>query len=477
MSTDDVTEADARTLLARAAATIEVDASAPMTLAGLPEPRLRRWPVLVAVAAVVLVVGGGFVVAQQVGTERADAPPPADSPLRPRDLDAVEQEVALDDDEVPGLIGYTQEEATALLEDRGLVVRVREKPDGCDVAGTVLGSTPAVGTRVQRGDTVTLRVVAARDVIDCVGEVPWADVWDLVRFARGLADPSRLAAPLWVQVAYGHPPVNDDPTTVLFSDKLLRNSAQWIVCAESDVCHSPLGALDQLTSQSWGAGSRGSTPSPTLRAAWASDRSICSAGAKGGRWDVRVWVEIPADGQFCPTTSIYLDLGEGGVAGVGLETVDPGSGDPLDATEPTPERAAAAAAAEAFVDWAQGKGPAPEFADRVRHFSPGFTPPWNDEPDGRDSWSGCSGLGFPDCGIDPVATVARTDEERVAIAAGRSTCPASGEVPERYDVAEADVIRLSEPEPADCADAWAVELWIIEDGEIYAVGLVAPGLS
>ncbi|NYJ03105.1 hypothetical protein HNR19_003803 [Nocardioides thalensis] len=50
---------------------------------------------------------------------------------------------------------------------------------------------------------------------------------------------------------------------------------------------------------------------------------------------------------------------------------------------------------------------APDFADRVRHFAPGFSLPWNDEPERRDGWSGCSGLGFPSCAIDPVATIAR----------------------------------------------------------------------
>ncbi len=54
MPTEDFDEVQARSLLAKAAATIDVDDTAPMTLTGLPEPGHRRWPVLAAAAR-----GGG----------------------------------------------------------------------------------------------------------------------------------------------------------------------------------------------------------------------------------------------------------------------------------------------------------------------------------------------------------------------------------------------------------------------------------
>ena len=69
------TEDDARRLLEKAAATIDVDDTAPMTLTGLPEPRPHRWPVLAAAAAVVLAIGGGYLVAQQFGDDHQPAPP------------------------------------------------------------------------------------------------------------------------------------------------------------------------------------------------------------------------------------------------------------------------------------------------------------------------------------------------------------------------------------------------------------------
>lgn len=74
------TENEARQLLARAAATIDVADDAPLTLTGLPDPRPRRWPVLAAAAAVVLAIGAGFLVAQQLGDDPGQPPAPATSP-------------------------------------------------------------------------------------------------------------------------------------------------------------------------------------------------------------------------------------------------------------------------------------------------------------------------------------------------------------------------------------------------------------
>lgn len=78
MSDDAVTESEARRLLGAAAATIEVDDPAPLTLTGLPEPRPhRRWSVLVAVAAsVVLLASAAWVVARQLGDGKQVPPEP-----------------------------------------------------------------------------------------------------------------------------------------------------------------------------------------------------------------------------------------------------------------------------------------------------------------------------------------------------------------------------------------------------------------
>ena len=185
------TEDDARRLLEKAAATIEVDDTAPMTLTGLPEPRPHRWPVLAAAAAVVLAIGGGYLVAQQFGDDHQPTPPADRSDSTGPTPD--DRGVVLDDDQLPSLVGYTEDEAIELVQRRGYTVQVHVVPDGCNVAGIVTGTTPLVGTQMEPGDAVTLEVVGQQGVIDCVGEVPWNIVWDVVRSARGLAEPATLA--------------------------------------------------------------------------------------------------------------------------------------------------------------------------------------------------------------------------------------------------------------------------------------------
>jgi hypothetical protein len=83
---------------------------------------------------------------------------------------------------------------------------------------------------------------------------------------------------------------------------------------------------------------------------------------------------------------------------------------------------ARARAAETFVAWARGRGDARRFARRVRNMLAGGdhfgAPRRNDRPGERGSWAGCSGLGFPDCGLDPVAVVLR-ERRRPRLASGR----------------------------------------------------------
>ncbi len=425
--TTEPTEDDARSLLAKAAATIDVAEAVPMTLTGLPEPHARRWPILAAAAAVVVAIGGGYLVAQQFGDDPAPAPEPAVDRPEARD----DGQVVLDDDQLPSLIGYTEDEAIELVQNRGYAVQVHVVPDGCNVPGIVTGTNPAVGTLMKAGDTVTIRVVGQQNVIDCVGELPWDTIWAIVRSAQGL------------DVA---------------SDDL-------------DGVDIPVDVRDALQQLLVGAGP--GEGSPVIRARWTFDDARCTPDHVPGDDRLRIWVGIPIDGPDpCPATSLLLRFDQHArLVAVELE-------EEVLATEELGASLDRLPEAERFVAWARGDGPAPEFADRVRVMFDGGgafgSTGWAEDPDNPLAYGGCSGLGFPECRLNPVGVVYRHQGPVVA-SAGRSTCADGGEVPQRFAEAEEDIVRLEEPEPGDCTHAWAVELWINQDGVIYGVNQAGGG--
>lgn len=466
------TEEETRQLLAKAAGTIDVDETAPMTLTGLPEPSHRRWPVLAAAAAVALVIGGGFLVTEQLGADYQPAVPIDQTDAA--DREPVEQEHVYDDDEMPSLLGYTREDAVQLLEGRGYEAEVR-KAYSCDQpAGYVLGTDPGPGTPLSVGDTATVRVTGGipPNVRCAVATDEWQQVFDLARFARGLGPAPDFPDEVSIAVGEGR--------HVELTAAEAADPGNWVLCDEGE-CHSALAALEQiLTVPEEMNGSFASTflvvtdelpvmdivREPTCLTPDPYDQALPY------RAPTYVYVDYPKDGVWlCPPAPV-VQVGwteDYRIASVRLrlavetETIDEeeleGSLDRL-------------SAARKFVTWARGEGPAPEFADRVRVMfggggAVGHTG-WTDEPEDRARYSGCSGLGFPDCGLDPVALLFRYDGH-VVPTAGRSTCAEGGEVPEQFAASEEDVVRLEEPEPESCRSPWAVELWIDEEGVIYGV--------
>lgn len=452
------TEDDARTLLARAAATIDVDESAPMTLTGPPEPRPRRWPVMAAAAAVVMAIGSGYLVAQQLGEDPGPVPEPVST-----DGEPVEQEHVYDDGELPSLLGYTEGEATDLLSRRGYALQVTAEHSCDQPAGYVLGTDPGPGTPIQAGDEVRVRVTggpppAARCAKQArERQAVWQQVLDLVRFARGLGRGPAFTDGVSVAV--------DDGPWVELERAEAREAGSWILC-DGDRCHSALGALAETLTR----------PSATSMAVEDELTGVCRFDAAAdeprlaGLRTTYLYGEEPVDGVFCPRPPILeLRWSDAHLVAVRLLLA------PEEATLNTEELEASLdrmSAATQFVAWARGEGPAPEFADRVRVMYGGRgafgSPVWTTSPETRSSYSGCSGAAFPVCGVDPVGILYRY-EGPVVPTAGRSTCADGGEVPTEFAEAEGDVVRLEEPEPASCRHAWAVELWIDEDGVIYGV--------
>ena len=464
------TEDEARSLLAEAAATIDVDETAPMTLTGLPEPRPRRWPVLAAAAGVVLAVGGGFLVAQQLGDDPQPAPTVDETDAA--DREPVEQEHLYVEDEMPSLLGYTEDEATELIHSRGYALEVNVERSCDQPAGYVLGTLPGPGTPMDTGDSVQVRVTGGPPpAASCVkSALPrqqvWQQVFDLARFARGLGPAPDF--PEVLSIAVG-----EEKHFELTADEA-ADPDNWVQCAE-DECHSPLAALAQILTTP--AKMRQSFESTFLVVSDDTPTLGCLTEdpyeqALPDHLPTYVFVDHPRDGiSLCPSPPVVqIDWSEDRrIASVRLRLA-------VEAETITEEELAGSltrlSSATRFASWARGEGPAPEFADRVRVMFGGGgafgSTGWTDEPEDRTTYSGCSGLGFPDCGADPVAMLVRYDG-RVVPTEGRSVCADGGEVPQRFAEAPEDVVRLEEPESATCRRAWAVELWIDDDGVIYGV--------
>jgi serine/threonine-protein kinase len=100
-------------------------------LAGLPSKRTSPWIWVAAVVAVLAVVAAAFFFLR--GGEKVT---------------------------VPDVIGETQEEAVAELEDAGLEVEVEDAAEDAEgEEGTVVAEDPGPGTEVDRGSTIRIEVI------------------------------------------------------------------------------------------------------------------------------------------------------------------------------------------------------------------------------------------------------------------------------------------------------------------------------
>lgn len=407
MSEDIVTEAEARRLLGAAAATVEVDDPAPLTLTGLPEPRPhRRWSLLVAVAAsVVLLASAAWVVARQLGDGQQAPPEP----------------VQRSDGGIPVLVGATVAEARSALASAGYRAVVEEVPSCSDPAGLVRATEPNATQPLAAGGRVRLFVTADAGG-DCPGPVTTGPVWDLVGEALGYvrmggcADTAcEEALPTLAELASG-------PDRLQIADGYDDGDLR---CLEV-----------------------GRAPAPGAR------RYLVHAG-----WQTGMLTGV------CPRPPvIQVDVAGGRVVAVRVRGPLPDTADLAMLPSPAPPRRATALQ---FVRWARTGEDPPAFASRVRNLTPGFGVAWNDRPTDRSTWSGCSGLGFPDCGLDPVAAAYRS-KGAVELATGIPPCSGSvGGQPEAFASKEGDVVRVSAPGFA--CDGWFVLLWIDGDGVIYGV--------
>jgi hypothetical protein len=472
------TEEETRQLLARAAGTIDVDVTTPMTLTGLPEPRPRRWPVLAAAAAVLAAAGGGFLVAQQLGDE---GPGPADGPV-------VEGEHAIGDGQMPAVIGMSISEARKLLESRGLEVTARQDNASCAPDGTVVLTEPAVGATVAPGDRVLLSATnaQAREVgIEPLGR-PCGKrefaVWKLIRFARGLEAAPDFTPELTLSV-------RDGETRTITGDEAV-DPQNWTIC-DANACHSALAAVTEMVSRpSYGAavpGWRYSSPYLMVQdlSIGSDEPWTCPLSGQAGatpEWEgsFAIYLDPPDSIAGCESVTppvVGVRLERGAIAEVALLATRAADADLVDRAEAERDAQLEETAA-AFVAWARGEGPAPEFADRVRLLQGGSPPfgaqTWLRDPTDRWLYSMCSGLPPGRCGMDPIYQLDHY-EGPVVPARGRALCvEGTADLPPYLaDRATEDLVRLTKPEPPTCEQDLPVELWIDDDGLIYAVNLAA----
>lgn len=106
----------------------------------------RRWPLVLAVL-ILLAAGAGLLAAVTYDPPRHDAGPPVVLP-------------------VPGVEALTQTQATQVLASSGWRVETTAVRRNDTRKGQVLGVTPAVGTRLPKGRTITLVVSSGQPIVD-----------------------------------------------------------------------------------------------------------------------------------------------------------------------------------------------------------------------------------------------------------------------------------------------------------------------
>lgn len=266
------------------------------------EHSTRRWPLLVAAALLLACVG--WLLATQLGSnDPGSRPVPPASTSSPAEAD-----------QMPSLLGYTPREARRELVGHGLTVTVRQTGTYCQPVGRVIGSTPPVGTHVEPGDKVTVKVSRAKYVIDCVGDPGlgiWNLAWHLVRFARGLGGPPRVAGHLVL-----HGP--GDGTLSLTARQAADRDA-WTTCGDEPSCDGVLEALARAAEQPAQVGDRFLPTSLSL--GWG--RACRAAGGPGiPRTRLSIFANVGGR-RVCPGVQLFLRTEKGRLAEVWLVEADP----------------------------------------------------------------------------------------------------------------------------------------------------------
>jgi hypothetical protein len=431
-----LTDAEARNLLHAAAATIEVEPAQPLPVVHRP----LVWPMLVAAAAVIAVVVTPLALA-----DRGSTPSPSNPPSPTPTLAA---------NQIPPVMGLDLEDALELMSDRKLQVELVNK-DACVSERVVEGTSPAVGAPFNPQAVVQLTVLNPTDAL-CVSR-EW-DAWQLLRFARGVAPPPAFADRLTLYAGEAEP--------VVLSAAEAADPANWAVCNDG-LCGSALSILAA-------AATTPSASSPLL-SVWDDLPAIngvvlCRSGADvdaEGLAYLGITIAPPTDGiSFCPQVTAY-DSETGALEAVAIPLFPKEEG----LRQPTAE---AASAADAFVAWARGSDDPPAFADEVRYLvNDGVVRKMSGENATRPGWWQFCYSGVPLGCQSPLITLERYEGPLVQTGTPATSCVSrTGRLPE--DLTGLELVRVDQPEARDCSDAFAVELFVDDEGQIAAVNQL-PG--
>ncbi|WP_425454048.1 hypothetical protein [Nocardioides immobilis] len=161
--------------------------------------------------------------------------------------------------------------------------------DRCDQPrGYVLSTEPSAGTRLESGEDVFVRVTGgpppAARCVEPTGT--WQQVFDLVRFARGLGPTPDLAGDVALSVG------EDSP--VRLSPAEAEDPDNWVICGD-DQCHSALAALEEtLTAPRRFLAVDEGSPRLCRFAEAPGDQALSEHGPS------YVYGDEPTDGVFCP---------------------------------------------------------------------------------------------------------------------------------------------------------------------------------
>lgn len=426
-----LTETEARELLQRAAATIEVRPGAPIDATA---SRTRRWAVpLVTAAAVVLALVIGFAIA-----DRNDGASPSPAPPVPHVT------------AVPSVFAFDADSAERMLSGLGLRV-TRETIRTCEYAGgRAVRTSPEAGAPISRGQAVRLFVTETASGADC----PVADTlaWKVLDFANGRGPSPAFASRV---VAY----VNGQRTT------LTGTEAADVRTWKQGTALAALTALTRQVSQYRDA-------EPYLAITTGTRSSTCgtSQGIPAelrGRRSYLMEIALPTAGadHTCHSANVYTER-NGSIDAIVVRVSD-GAPQRAEGHEVLPSAARIAAKFLAFARSERDRVP---LGAQVKLFVGGELYNVIDHPEIRRNWtySPCSGVR---CDVH-VLPFDKTRSANMRTVDAMPSCIQSEQGLTPAAAGAVNSVVLTEPGPEACFAASGVQLWFDDAGRIVAINLL-----